>query len=79
MAKYRVIFDKEACIGVLACVPVNPKYWESDDQGKVILKGGKLNKDGKWEIIIDEKDLQMNIDSAEICPVLAIVVEKIEK
>ena len=78
MAKYKVLFDREACIGVIACVSVNPKYWEVDPDGKVNLKGGRLNKEGKWEIIIDEDDFLMNKESADVCPVLAIVVEKIE-
>ena len=78
MAKYKIIYDREACIGAIACVAVNPKYWVMDPDGKANLKGSKKNKDGKWELIIDEDNLQLNKDSAEVCPVLAIVVEKIE-
>lgn len=77
MTKYKVIFDREACIGAIACVSVNPKYWVMDDDGKANLKGAKKNKDGKWELIVDEEDLQINKDAAEVCPVLAIVIEKI--
>ncbi len=78
MAKYKIIYDREVCIGAIACVAVNPKFWVMDPDGKANLKGAKKNKDGKWELIIEEDDLQLNKDSAEVCPVLAIVVEKIE-
>jgi len=76
MAKYRIIYDREACIGVIACVSVNPAFWEVGPDGKADLKGSKLRKDGKYELIVDEKDYPLNKDAAEVCPVLAIVIEK---
>ncbi|MBI2670927.1 ferredoxin [Candidatus Woesearchaeota archaeon] len=79
MAKYKITFDREACIGAIACVSVNPKYWLTAEDGKVDLKGAKKNKDGKWELIIGEEDFVINRDSAEVCPVLAIKVEKVEE
>ena len=78
MRKYKIIFDREACIGAIACFSVNPKFWELSSDGKVDLKGSKKNKDGKWELIIGEKDFQINKDAVEVCPVLAIVIEKID-
>ncbi len=79
MAKYKVIFDRELCIGALACLAVNDKFWKESDDGKVDLKGATLNKvTGKWELIIDEKDFNINVEAAEVCPVIAIRVEKIE-
>ncbi|HLD04696.1 MAG TPA: ferredoxin [Candidatus Nanoarchaeia archaeon] len=81
MAKYKIIYDREACIGVFACIEAAKKYWirSPKDEGKVDLKGGKLNpKTGKYELIIDEKDFKMVNESAVVCPVVAIKIEKVE-
>lgn len=79
MAKYKVIFDRELCIGVLACAGVADKYYKTTPDGKVDLIGGKLNKKtGKWELIIDESEFDVNKMAADVCPVLAIIIEKIE-
>jgi ferredoxin len=80
MVKYKVIFDKEACIGALACVAVADDVWTDDNEGKVDLKDATFNEETqKWELIIDEKDLEKHTEAAEVCPVLAIVIEKIEE
>ncbi len=79
MAKYKVIFDRELCIGVLACSGVADKFYTNTPDGKVDLIGGKKNpKTGKWELIIDEKDFDVNKLAADVCPVLAIIIEKLE-
>ncbi len=78
MAKYKVIFDRETCIGAIACYSVNPKFWDLSKDGKVDLKNAKKNKSGKYELIIEEEDFQINKDAADVCPVLAIVIEKIK-
>ncbi|MBI2109939.1 ferredoxin [Candidatus Woesearchaeota archaeon] len=80
MAKYKVIFDREICIGALSCFTVNEKFWKIADDGKVDLINAVLNKEtNKWELIIDEKDLDLNKKSAEVCPVTAIIIEKISE
>ena len=76
MAKYKITFDREACIGALACAAVSPKHWKIADDGKVDLIGGKKNKQGNYELIIDESDLKITQESAEVCPVLVIKIEK---
>ena len=53
MAKYKIEFDREACIGALSCYASAPEFWPRSDDGKVDLKGAKFNKDTqKWELII---------------------------
>lgn len=80
MAKYKIIFDKDECIGALSCLAVNEKFWEDDGNGKVNLKGATYNeKTKKWELIVDEKDLPINKEAAEVCPVEAIKIEKVEE
>ncbi len=79
MVKYKVIFDRELCIGVLACAGVAEKYYKTTPDGKVDLIGGIFNeKTKKWELIIDEKEFDVNKMAADVCPVLAIVIEKLE-
>ncbi len=77
--KYKVIFDREACIGALACNAVAPEYWLLADDGKVDLKGAKQRADGKWELLIEEKKYAINKEAADSCPVSAIVIEEVEE
>ncbi len=80
MAKYKIIFDREACIGALACNVVAPDFWKLAKDGKVDLEKAKYNKEtDKFELIIDEKYLVQNQDAARVCPVTAIVIEKLEE
>jgi ferredoxin len=74
--RYKVIFDREACIGALACNAVAPELWLLADDGKVDLKGAKKRDDGKFELIIEEKEFTLNKEAADSCPVYAIVVEE---
>jgi len=79
MVKYKIIFDRDVCIGALACSAVSPNLWEIADDGKVDLKGAEFNeKTKKWELIIGENDLQKQIDAMHVCPVDAIKIERVE-
>jgi len=73
--KYKVIYDKENCISANKCIGIHPKLWGKDGDGKAILNQGTLNsKTGKYELLIDEKDLKFYKESALICPVYVIDV-----
>jgi len=79
MTKYKIIFDREACIGALSCNVIAPEFWELSKDGKVDLKEAKFNeKTKKFELIVDEKDLNINKEAESVCPVLAIKIEEIE-
>ena len=71
MVKYRVEYEKQGCIGAFACVAVFPESWEIGNDGKATLIKGK-EKDGKFYIEIDEKDLEKMKEAAEACPVNVI-------
>lgn len=77
--KYRVIFDRNTCIGALACNAVAPELWKQAEDGKVDLVGAKKREDGKFELLVDEKDFTLNKEAAESCPVYAITVEEVEE
>jgi len=79
MAKYIVEFDRELCIGALACNAVAEQFWPRSEDGKVDLSGATFNEHTKkWELIIDEADYIQMQESADVCPVLAIIVKKLE-
>jgi len=77
MVKYKIEFDREICIGALACNAVAEAFWPKSEDGKVDLANAVYNEQTKkWELIIDEKDFQLNQDAADSCPVDAIKITK---
>jgi len=79
MPKYKIIFDRETCIGSLACVLAEPGYWIKDEEGKVKLRGATFNEDDQqWELIIRDDDLKKNQEAADMCPVAAIRIEVLD-
>jgi ferredoxin len=80
MTKYKIEFDREVCIGALACTAVAENFWPRSEDGKVDLTGATFNEyTKKWELIIDENDFEINNDAAESCPVEAIKIIKLEE
>ena len=76
--KYKVVYDREGCIGFGGCAAASP-FWEMVEDGKKAdLLGAKKNKAGFFELIIDEKDFSKNKDAAEICPVKVIKIFDLE-
>ena len=80
MPKYKVILDRDRCIGTASCLVVAPRFWELQDDGKVMLLGSKFNEEtNKWELIIEtEEDILENQEAENVCPVDAIKIEKLE-
>ncbi|MBS3055480.1 MAG: ferredoxin [Candidatus Aenigmarchaeota archaeon] len=79
MKEYKIIYEREGCIGVTACVAVNPEAWDMDEFNKAKLLNGNFNEEtGKFERIIEEKDLQINMEAAQVCPVNVIHIIDIE-
>ncbi len=76
--KYRIIYERDLCIGVAACVMSSPKYWEMDDEGKAILKNGREVSPGIFEIEISEEDYAESFEAAKECPVNCIHIINLE-
>lgn len=75
MAKYKIIYSREECIGAAACEAVAPKLFKINTDAKADLIGGLKNvSTGKWERIIDENDLEKAKEAAGCCPVFVIEV-----
>ncbi len=77
MPKYKIIFDKNKCIGALNCIQAAPEFWVEDGKGKVNLVNAKELGNNIFELEIDEKDAQKNKLAAKLCTPKAIKVEEI--
>lgn len=77
MSRYKIIHEREICIGCGACAAVCPDFWEMAEDGKSDLKNGKYVGKNQ-ERIIDEKDFKCNNDAAEGCPVNCIHLENLK-
>lgn len=75
MAKYKIIHEREICIGCGSCAATCPDFWMMDPDGKSKLKNAKKN--GKnFELQVDEKNC--NQDAAEVCPVSCIHIVELK-
>jgi ferredoxin len=59
----KVVVDKDLCIGSASCVAIAPDLFELDADGKAIVKEGA-----------SYEDVVQVLDSAQSCPVDAIIV-----
>jgi len=64
--KYKILHDREKCIGCGTCVALCPENWEFDDEGKVKPKKTEIDEIG------------CNKEAKESCPVEAIKIEEIK-
>lgn len=72
MGKFKVIYDKNSCIGAGACVVLSPDIFQPSDDGKVNLLGARDLGNEKFELITNSKE--SILEAAESCPVQAIKV-----
>jgi len=75
---YTLQHNRPDCIGCAACEAVAPEFWEMNEDSKSDIKGGKNRDDGWQELDFKEKDLQLNKDAADSCPVNVIHIVKKE-
>jgi ferredoxin len=75
------VLDRKSCIGAAACVAVASKFWKLHTDGKVNIIGGKKNKDdSEQEIIVStDKDFELVMEAARVCPVAVIHVFDLDK
>jgi len=77
--RYRIIYNREECIGAAACIAAYPERWEMADDGRADLKGGKKNDDNSvQELEISEDEFKQMMDAAQACPVSVIHIEDLE-
>ena len=75
---YILKHNRPDCIGCAACEAVAPDFWEMNADSKSDIKGGKNVDNGWQELEFKEKDLQINKDGADSCPVNVIHIVKKE-
>ncbi len=67
MADYKIIFDRDDCIGCGACVSACPDNWEMEDVG---------DKAKPKKVEISDKEYACNKEAEDACPVDAIIIEE---
>jgi ferredoxin len=71
--RYKIIYDRDACIGAASCAAIHPDRWQIDPENKAILiKGRKTDKPNIFEREIDDSTIQEDLDAAKSCPVNCI-------
>ena len=73
MPSHKLEHDRPNCIGCAACAAIAPDFWKMDDEeGKSDIIDGKRDAEGKEERDIEDKDVEINKEAAESCPVNVI-------
>lgn len=72
MAKYKIWYDRDGCIGAGVCAAVAPDHWVMAQDGKADLVNAKELGDGKFELEIEESEFEVNKQAAEGCPAIVI-------
>ena len=65
MTKYKIIYERDKCIGCGACASICPENWEIADDGKSKPKKTALD------------DISCNQEAADACPVSCIKIKKV--
>jgi len=79
MAKYKVTFDRKACIGAFACVSEAPAFYREAADGKVDLVDGKREGELETKVVEEGPELERHLAAEKVCPVVAIRVEKLDE
>ncbi len=65
MGRYRIAYDREACIGAGSCEAANPDNWKLDQASeKAVVTRTE----------IDDSEVEKNLEAARACPVAAIKI-----
>lgn len=72
--RYRIIQQRQKCIGCNACIEAAPNRWRiSRNDGKCTLVGG-VDKRGFHSTLVEEHEYEDNVKAAKNCPVHIIQV-----
>ena len=82
MAKFRIEYNRDTCIGAAPCTAAAPEYFTVDQggDGKAdLVASTNPTINGPIQILdIEEENLQKALDAAQVCPVKAIKVTNLE-
>jgi ferredoxin len=72
MRTYKIKFDKQSCVGSGLCTSVAPDNWK-------LVESGEGQKAKPSKLIINEEEYETNSQAEALCPVQAILIEKMKK
>ncbi len=86
--KCRFRVDRDMCIAISACIVAEPDIYLLDDEAKAVIKPLELGdisevareaNNGEWVVVeATQSGFDRIVESARVCPVLAIFVEREE-
>lgn len=78
--KYKIVYDREGCIGVAACAAEFPERWQMSQDGKADLIGSEKVNENESEFILEigEEELEAMKRAAQSCPVNVIHIIDLE-
>ena len=77
--KYKIVYDREACIGAAVCAALDDKNFEMNSDGKADLKESNTENGKCVKIVeLDEEGKKRLLDAALGCPVTIIKVTDME-
>lgn len=79
--KYKIVHDRETCIGCAACASVCPKYWEMNSDGKSDVIGAEKSEEyyAGGEVLELSEDYDCNKEAADSCPVNCIHLHEVKE
>ena len=80
MARYKIEYNRESCIGAGVCAAVAPNFWKMVVDGKAdLVQGIKNPNTGLWELFLEtEEDFKINKEAADACPVTVIHITNLD-
>jgi ferredoxin len=76
MGQFKIIYDREGCIGAGTCATISKDLWTIDKDGHANLKGAVKNAKGKYELVLDESQRKVQETVCGSCPSGCILIEK---
>ena len=73
---YKIIYNKNECIGAGECERFSPNFWKVNSKGKAELKEAVEKEAGVFELTISDEEYKKQKDVAGSCPVGCIKVVK---
>ncbi len=82
VSKYKIVHDRDICIGCAACASVCPNYWSMNSDGKSDVKGATKTGNGGEEVVGSNEapltaDYDCNKEAADSCPVNCIHIHEV--
>ena len=71
MVEFKIIHDRENCIGCTACELAAPENWVMEKESVGLKSKPK-------KAVFEKKDFKVNMEAAEACPVNVIHIEDVK-